>query len=140
MRTLVDGLIPAAPEGPGVLESGVHEFIDLQMNMPYAYGALWYMQAPFVVAPEQFGYQFHMNPREMYRSALVGLTMAPYAALLNDEQVAQVVTYIQASWSNTGGVAKAAQVAKIRKISVPVKAVTEASFAPGRSGTFAAKP
>ena len=76
LSALVDRLIPADAEGPGALESGVHEFIDLQMKTPYAYGALWYMQAPFVVAPEQFGYQFHMSPREMYRSALVGLNQA----------------------------------------------------------------
>ena len=76
LGALVDGLIPADAEGPGALEAGVHEFIDLQMKTPYAYGALWYMQAPFVASAEQFGYQFHMNPREMYRSALIGLNRA----------------------------------------------------------------
>ena len=46
------------------------------MNTPYAYGALWYMQAPFVPSIEQFGYQFHMAPRELYRSALAGVNAA----------------------------------------------------------------
>ena len=77
LTALVDRLIPASPEGPGALEAGVHEFIDLQMNTPYAHGALWFMQAPFVPtsAPE-FGYQFHMPPRDLYRSALAGLDRA----------------------------------------------------------------
>lgn len=46
------------------------------------------MQAPFVPSLEQFGYQFHMSPRELYRSALPGLNQAvqkslgkPYAEL-----------------------------------------------------------
>jgi gluconate 2-dehydrogenase gamma chain len=74
---LVDRMIPASPEGPGALEAGVHEFIDAQMNTPYAHGRLWYMQAPF--APDskpEFGYQFHMPPRDLYRSGLAGLNQA----------------------------------------------------------------
>ena len=73
---LVDRLIPADAEGPGALQAGVHEFIDLQMNTPYAYGKLWFMQAPFVPSPDEFGYQFHMAPRELYRSALPGFAQA----------------------------------------------------------------
>jgi gluconate 2-dehydrogenase gamma chain len=76
LSALVDRLIPADGEGPGALEAGAHEFIDLQMNTPYAYGALWYMQGPFVPSIEQFGYQFHMAPRELYRSALAGVNAA----------------------------------------------------------------
>jgi gluconate 2-dehydrogenase gamma chain len=76
---LVDRLIPVSEDGPGALEAGAHEFIDLQMNTPYAYGALWYMKPPFVPSPEQFGYQFHMNPRELYRSALPGVDAAARA-------------------------------------------------------------
>ncbi|MEG1055296.1 MAG: gluconate 2-dehydrogenase subunit 3 family protein, partial [Janthinobacterium sp.] len=76
LSALVDRLIPADGEGPGALEAGAHEFIDLQMNTPYAYGALWYMQGPFVPSIEQFGYQFHMAPRELYKSALAGVNAA----------------------------------------------------------------
>lgn len=77
LSALVDRMIPASAEGPGALEAGVHEFIDAQMGTPYAYGGLWYMQAPFApdAAPE-FGYQFHMAPRELYRSGLAGLNQA----------------------------------------------------------------
>ncbi|MGI4850155.1 MAG: gluconate 2-dehydrogenase subunit 3 family protein [Janthinobacterium lividum] len=76
LMALVDRLIPVDAAGPGALQAGVHEFIDRQMGTPYAYGALWYMQAPFVPSPEQFGYQFHMSPRDLYRSALAGLNQA----------------------------------------------------------------
>lgn len=77
LSALVDRLIPADAEGPGALEAGVHEFIDLQMNTPYAHGGLWFMQPPFVPSsPPQFGYQLQMTPRELYRSALAGLADA----------------------------------------------------------------
>ncbi|MDY7579855.1 gluconate 2-dehydrogenase subunit 3 family protein [Herbaspirillum sp. RTI4] len=76
LSALVDRLIPASDEGPGALEAGAHEFIDLQMNTPYAHGGLWYMQAPFVASAPEFGYQFHMTPRELYRSGLAGLDAA----------------------------------------------------------------
>ncbi|OXC72726.1 Gluconate 2-dehydrogenase, membrane-bound, gamma subunit [Caballeronia sordidicola] len=70
---LVDRLIPADIEGPGALEAGVPEFIDLQMNTPYGYGALWYMHGPFMPAPATLGYQLEFSPRAMYRSSLAGL-------------------------------------------------------------------
>jgi mono/diheme cytochrome c family protein len=63
------------------------------------------------------------------------LTMAPYASQLTDEQVAQVVNFIQTSWGNRGGTTTASQVAKIRKIAESVKAIGAESFAPGRTGT-----
>jgi gluconate 2-dehydrogenase gamma chain len=73
---LVDCLIPADSEGPGALEAGVADFIDLQMNTAYGYGALWYMHGPFVKASPAMGYQLEFSPREMYRSALRGLQAA----------------------------------------------------------------
>lgn len=76
LTALVDRLIPANGDGPGAIEAGVHEFIDLQMNTPYGHGKLWFMQAPFVPSLPEFGYQFGMAPRELYRSALPGLDKA----------------------------------------------------------------
>lgn len=55
------------------------------------------------------------------REAPSSLSMAPYARLLNDEQVAQVVTFIQSSWGNSGGKATAADVARIRKVANPIE-------------------
>ncbi|MET0319582.1 MAG: cytochrome c [Duganella sp.] len=64
------------------------------------------------------------------------LTMAPYAKELNDQQVADVVNFIQTSWGNRGGETTAREVAKVRKIAIPVKPLTAAAFAPGREGTL----
>jgi len=64
------------------------------------------------------------------------LTMAPYAAELNDDQVAAVVNFIQTSWGNQGGTVTAKQVAKVRKTAVPVQPLTAAAFAAGRSDTL----
>lgn len=48
------------------------------------------------------------------------LTMAPYAGILNDQQIADVVSFIQTSWGNHGAAVTADQVAKIRKTALPV--------------------
>ena len=68
------------------------------------------------------------------------LVMGGYARTLNDQQIAEVVSFIQTSWGNHGSAATAAQVAKLRKTAVPVQGTTEASFAPGRSGTVPVPP
>jgi gluconate 2-dehydrogenase gamma chain len=69
----VDRLIPADAEGPGALELGVPEFIDRQMNTPYAHGTLWYMQAPFVQGPPELGYQLQLVPRDLYRLGIAAV-------------------------------------------------------------------
>ncbi|MET0268338.1 MAG: alcohol dehydrogenase, partial [Duganella sp.] len=71
------------------------------------------------------------------RTAPSALTMAPYANELNDRQVADVVNFIQTSWGNQGGTVAPKDVAKVRKIAVPVKPLTAAAFAAGREGTVA---
>ncbi|MGL5386465.1 MAG: gluconate 2-dehydrogenase subunit 3 family protein [Serratia sp. (in: enterobacteria)] len=67
VQAAVARLIPADDRGPGALEAGVPEFIDRQMNTPYATGAIWYMQGPFNpdVAPEM-GYQLPLVPKQIY--------------------------------------------------------------------------
>jgi len=67
-------------------------------------------------------------------------TMAPYAGLLSDADIADVVSFIQTSWGNQGGAATASQVAALRKTSLPVQPATVAIFAPGRPGTLAPRP
>ncbi|MFM0736256.1 gluconate 2-dehydrogenase subunit 3 family protein [Paraburkholderia xenovorans] len=64
----VDELIPSDSTGAGAVEAGVPEFIDRQMQTPYAHGHLWYMHAPFnpASAPE-LGYQMKFVPRDIYR-------------------------------------------------------------------------
>jgi len=68
LNAAVARLIPADAQGPGALEAGVPEFIDRQMNTPYASGALWFMQGPFATdAPPEMGWQSKLVPREIYR-------------------------------------------------------------------------
>ncbi|OWY28147.1 cytochrome c [Herbaspirillum robiniae] len=55
-------------------------------------------------------------------AATAGLTMAPYANILDDQQVADVASYVQTAWGNRGGKVSAADVAKIRKDVRPVEA------------------
>lgn len=80
LNALVDRLIPADAQGPGAIEAGVAEFIDLQMNQPYGFGALWYMRGPFAKdATPLMGYQLEFSPRTLYRSALAGFDKAVIA-------------------------------------------------------------
>lgn len=62
-----DRLIPSDEVGPGAVESGVPEFLDRHMQTPYAAGAIWYMQGPFLEAPSEFGYQGKLAVRDIIR-------------------------------------------------------------------------
>jgi len=62
-----DRLIPADHVGPGAVELGVVEFLDRHLQTPYANGAIWYMQGPFVEAAPEFGYQGRLNLRDLLR-------------------------------------------------------------------------
>ncbi|KAF1030982.1 MAG: Gluconate 2-dehydrogenase subunit 3 [Pseudomonas sp.] len=68
INAAVAHLIPADAMGPGALEAGVPEYIDRQMNTPYAAGALWFMQGPFKAdAPPEMGWQSKLVPKDIYR-------------------------------------------------------------------------
>lgn len=68
MQAAAARLIPNDDRGPGALEAGVPEFIDRQMNTPYATGSQWYMQGPFNPdAEHDFGYQLPLTPQQIYR-------------------------------------------------------------------------
>ncbi|QJI31975.1 gluconate 2-dehydrogenase subunit 3 family protein [Pseudomonas sp. ADAK18] len=68
INAAVARLIPADAQGPGALEAGAPEYIDRQMNTPYASGALWFMQGPFNAdAAPEMGWQSKLVPKEIYR-------------------------------------------------------------------------
>ncbi|AOK26581.1 gluconate 2-dehydrogenase [Burkholderia ubonensis] len=73
VQAAVDRLIPADAEGPGALEAGVPEFIDRQMETPYAHGALWYMHGPFQQGVPELGYQLKLVPRDIYRLGIAAV-------------------------------------------------------------------
>jgi gluconate 2-dehydrogenase gamma chain len=62
-----DRLIPHDEIGPGAVELGVPEFIDRHMQTPYASGAIFYMEGPFIEAGPEFGYQGRLAPRDILR-------------------------------------------------------------------------
>jgi len=68
-----DRLIPADEIGPGAVELGVPEFLDRHMQTPYASGAIWYMQGPFLEAAPQFGYQGRLALREILRAGIADM-------------------------------------------------------------------
>ncbi|MHC1480642.1 gluconate 2-dehydrogenase subunit 3 family protein [Frateuria aurantia] len=77
VQAAVARLIPKDHLGAGALEAGVPEFIDRQMQTPYATGALWYMQGPFdAAAPPSLGYQLKLVPQQVYRLGIAGLEAA----------------------------------------------------------------
>lgn len=94
VQAAVARLIPQDALGPGALEAGVPEFIDRQMNTPYAAGSNWYMQGPFTPdAPKEMGYQLQLAPRDIYRLGIAAANQwsqaqhgKPFAELTSTEQ------------------------------------------------------
>ena len=68
-----DQLIPHDEVGPGAVELGVPEFIDRHAQTPYAAGAIFYMEGPFVEASPEFGYQGALAPRDILRVGIKGV-------------------------------------------------------------------
>ncbi|WP_213880864.1 gluconate 2-dehydrogenase subunit 3 family protein [Pseudomonas sp. dw_358] len=74
VQAAVARLIPADDLGPGALEAGAAEYIDRQMNTPYATGAQWYMQGPFATdAKPEMGYQLQLSVQQIYRLGIAAL-------------------------------------------------------------------
>ena len=102
LQAAVARLIPMDDLGPGALEAGVPEFMDRQMNTPWAAGANWYMQGPFQPdAAKEFGYQLKLNMREVFRLGIAAAnvwckqTMGKAFADLSTDQQDQALTAIQ---------------------------------------------
>lgn len=100
VKAACDRLIPSDDIGPGAVESGVPEFLDRHMQTPYAAGAIWYMQGPFLEAPSEFGYQGKLALRDIVRvgidamdahcrQAFNGKTFAQLDAAQQDDLLSQ---------------------------------------------------
>ena len=77
INAAVERLIPAEGAGPGGVQAGVPEFIDRQMELPYGFGAYFYMKGPFRPdSPATLGYQLRYSPREIYRLAIAAANLA----------------------------------------------------------------
>ncbi|MBJ7515782.1 MAG: gluconate 2-dehydrogenase subunit 3 family protein [Stenotrophomonas sp.] len=97
-----DRLIPADDIGPGAVESGVPEFLDRHMQTPYASGAIWYMQGPFLEAPSEFGYQGRLALRDILKVGIAAMDAhcrkafdGKVFAALTVEQQEQLLTQAQ---------------------------------------------
>ena len=94
INAAVARLIPADELGPGAREAGVPEFIDRQMNTPYATGSIWYMQGPFNPdLPKEMGYQLPLVPKQIYNLGIAdadewcqGQYHQPFAGLTPEQQ------------------------------------------------------
>lgn len=94
INAAVARLIPADELGPGAREAGVPEFIDRQMNTPYATGSIWYMQGPFNPdVPKEMGYQLPLVPKQIYNLGIAdadewcqGQYHQPFAGLTPEQQ------------------------------------------------------
>jgi gluconate 2-dehydrogenase gamma chain len=73
-------LIPNDENGPGAIEAGVPQYIDRQMGTPWAEGALYYMQGPFLAAKPEFGNQSALTPKQQYRLGIKAVDEAVQAA------------------------------------------------------------
>jgi gluconate 2-dehydrogenase gamma chain len=71
VRAACDRIIPRDATGPGALELGAPEYIDLQLQGEWGtQGARWYMAGPFIKALPEFGYQSKLTPRDQYRHSI----------------------------------------------------------------------
>lgn len=107
LQAAVARLIPADERGPGALEAGVPEFIDRQMNTPYATGANWYMQGPFHPdADRELGYQLPLVPQQIYRLGLEeadAYAKAQHGKVFAELTAQQQDTLLQAFESGSAG-------------------------------------
>ena len=68
VEAAVERLIPTDALGLGGREAGVAFYIDQQLSGQFGYAAKMYQQGPWVAdAPPEFGYQFPLTPRDVYR-------------------------------------------------------------------------
>lgn len=94
LGALVARLIPGDEHDPGAVQAGVPEYIDRQMDTPWARGQSWYMQGPFQPdAPATLGWQSRLTPRDVYRLGMADADQwcrqergKPFAALDSDGQ------------------------------------------------------
>jgi gluconate 2-dehydrogenase gamma chain len=77
VNAAVGRLIPSEGPGPGGVDTGVPEFIDRQMELPYGHGAYYYLKGPFLDnPPPTLGYQLRYTPREIYRLGIAAANTA----------------------------------------------------------------
>jgi len=125
-----DPLIPHDDIGPGAVESGVPEFLDRHMQTPYAAGAIWYMQGPFVEAAKEFGYQGRLPLREMIRVGIGAMDT-------HCKQAFDGKTFAQIDHGQQEALLKAAQDGKVELDGISAKTFFSYFLGEVKNGYFA---
>ncbi len=73
LKAAVDRLIPRDEHGPGAVEAGVVEFIDLQMAAAWGRGQMLYRHGPFRKGTPMQGYQLEYTPAELFRRSITAI-------------------------------------------------------------------
>ena len=134
IKAAVARLIPADERGPGALEAGVPEFIDRQMNTPYATGSIWYMQGPFNPdVPKEMGYQLPLVPKQIYNLGIADADAyskktagKPFAELDGAQQDAVLPYVAQAAVEVLPGDTKETLHERIKQVERELSEVVEA--------------
>lgn len=124
-----DRLIPADEVGPGAVELGVPEFLDRHLQTPYANGAIWYMQGPFLEAKPEFGYQGRLNLSQLIR---VGIKAMDQACVSSDGKV-----FAQLSPERQEALLTAAEAGKLELDGISAKTFFSNLLTEVRNGYFA---
>ncbi len=130
IHAAVDLLIPSDNIGAGAIETGVPEFLDRQMETPYGYGKLWYMQGPFHTdLPPELGYQLSLAPRDIYRHGIAACNA--YCQKTHGKVFAELDKSLQTA------TLKAMEGAKIEFDAVPAKTFFSFLLTNSKEGYFA---
>jgi gluconate 2-dehydrogenase gamma chain len=73
LKAAVDRLIPRDEHGPGAVEAGVVDFIDLQMAGAWGRGQTLYRHGPFRKGTPMQGYQLEYTPAELFRRSIAAI-------------------------------------------------------------------
>jgi gluconate 2-dehydrogenase gamma chain len=130
MLAAVGRLIPSDGEGPGGRETGVPEFIDRQMELPYGHGSYWYLKGPFADhAPDTLGYQLSLAPRDLYRNGI--------RAVNTGCATAHGKSFAELSAEQQDAVLGALETGKFEMSEVPPRVFFEQLLTNAREGYFA---
>jgi len=122
-------LIPADEHGPGAVELGVPQYIDRQMGTPWADGAIWYMQGPFIEAAPQFGYQGQLPLRDILRVGIKAIDTHCQRTLGGK-------TFAQVEQSQQEALLKAAEAGQLELENISAKEFFNQLLAETRMGYF----
>jgi gluconate 2-dehydrogenase gamma chain len=109
LKAAVDRLIPRDEHGPGAVEAGVVDYIDLQMAGTWGRGEQLYRHGPFRKGTPTQGYQLEYTPAELFRRSISAIhthfsSQGTSFDKLTAEQKDAYLTSLEKSESDLNGV------------------------------------